>query len=132
MPSRKKKKHENRLHDVRIFCRVKAGKRKLTDRKKEYIRKNCLPSFDQFESILPKAVCDRCRVILNDVLKNEESNRKLPENNFQEMLQELQNLPPETRNSSCNCFCCIVSKTHSPSSKVMGRPSPHKKEGIVK
>ena len=111
----------------------KKSPKKIPKNSKVFIKEKILSSFDEYESILPKGICEKCRSPLRDILeKGDESNRKLPENNYEEMVELLKNRPPSsaTRNGVCNCdcFCCEKSK-----SKVSDKATPKKESGgIVK
>ena len=134
-PVKSWKSHEDRLFDVCFFCRLKSSPgRKISAEFKEYIKENLLPVFEKLESILPKGICDRCRLCLGDIIKNGENSIKvLPPNDYQEMVELLRDLPASTRSSICVCFCCEKSKSTEHRAKP-GRPwpSPKKEEGIVK
>lgn len=128
------KTHQDRLSDVCFICRKKAGPRKISISMKEYVKKNILPSFEEYESILPNGICERCRRNLGEILVHgEDSKYKLPPNDLPEMVELLKNLPPITRSSICKCFCCEISKSPDPKGNTRGRPSPIKPlEGVVK
>ena len=121
-PHKPWKTHEDRLYDVCFFCRLKSSRRNISEEFKAYIKENLLPEFDNLESILPKGSCDRCRLILYDIIKNVDSSKVLPPNDYQEMVQLLRNLPASTRSSNCVCFCCEMSKSPNHKAKP-GRPS---------
>ena len=55
----------------------------------------------------------------------------MPQNDYEEMLKSLRNLPPSssTRNSICNCLCYEISKSPNHKAKPKGRPSPSPKRG---
>ena len=114
MPSKRPKKtHEDYLKLVCFFCPQKA-QRVLNDSQKKFISSEIFEKFKSFEKVLMTGICNTCCRTVNDHIKSfpNKSSRKLPTQNYEKILDELQNLPKLTRsNPTCFCSICKIAKS---------------------
>lgn len=112
MPSKRAKKtHSDYLKEVCFFCPSKAPRR-LTKAQKDYIAKYEFPDYYAFQEVFEGGVCENHSRTLNDLIKSgEKSTRKLPNLDYNAILDQLQKIPKVTRsNPVCLCFICKIAK----------------------
>ena len=112
---RTKNGHENCRNIVCFFCKKKGDNRFLTKDQKEFISKELLPNFYEFEDILPTKTCSVCRATLSELKNNGDSSSrhlKLSVNEYKQMLMECQKISTTfTRNQTefdCTYTCTRI------------------------
>ena len=116
MPSvRQKPSHSQSLKKKCFFCPRKAPKYQLSETHKKFISENVFPPYKNYGHLFPSGECGNCNVIVSDKIKNgNESKRKLPNQDYDEILKLLlarqERLRKQTRRSPCHCFICNAVK----------------------
>ena len=140
MPSiREKTTHQRALKLKCFFCPKRLSNHQLSEAHKTFIFEKVFSRYREFENILPSGECGNCNKIVGDLIKKgKEAKRKLPHQDYDEILKELlarkAMLRKTTRRLVCKCsICkvvkqnCITPKKKTTVDKAKNKPSTTKK-----
>ena len=130
MPLTISKDHEANKGKVCAVCFGKSA-RPLTEGQLQSLKKIGPPAYQTDYQLLPTGICTTCRIYLAS--QGQEGSKPLQfASNLDQILQELKNIPPQTRsNPVCTCEICRIAnarfenlgKEHAFLKKKKGMPS---------
>ena len=91
----------------------------MTELQVKFIKEKLLKNYENHKKKLPSGVCESCNTAVSDVIKNgEKATRKIPSQDFEEMLVVLSDSYDEIKDlSDCGCFVCLTVNRKKSASK---------------
>ncbi|PAA56542.1 hypothetical protein BOX15_Mlig006248g1 [Macrostomum lignano] len=108
-----KKSHEECRESLCLLCLRKASRSIWSVA--NFSAEDLVPNFASVQHILPTGLCDGCRRIISSL--SGPAPRELPPRlNYEQMVADLQSLPPSTRNNPhCSCELCELARSKNSS-----------------